>query len=276
MRATPLHHIVNLYVWVCEITPDGAKPHGGRPNLLRDSELLTLAIWNAVQEVYSPSLKHLYRWIRNYHYGRGKEVLHLPNYPGFVAQIHRLEPKLQQLLSAVLANASQLRFADSTMLEVCHLVRADRHRVAKSVAAFGKNHQGWHYGFKLHVSCNLRRQLCAVWLTPANESDVLQLGRLVNGMTRMVVGDAGYTAKVTQRHIWRDFHCLVVSPPRPKQHWTMSGWQHRLLKKRPKVEALFDHLKDQMHLVSSLPRSVHGYAVHYLRVLLGYQVWMGF
>jgi hypothetical protein len=31
-----------------------------------------------------------------------------------------------------------------------------------------------------------------------------------------------------------------------------------------------------MHLVSSFPRSVHGYAVHYLRILLGYQMRMGF
>jgi hypothetical protein len=276
MPATPLHHIVDIFVWICEVVPDEAKPRGGRPTLLRDSELLTLVIWNAIQEVYSPNLKHLYRWIRNYHFGRGKEVLHLPHYPGFVAQLHRVEPKLQLLLGAVLANASQLRFADSTMLEVCRLVRADRHRVAKGVAAFGKNHQGWHYGFKLHVSCNIQRQLCAVWLTPANESDVLQLQQLVNTATDIVVGDTGYTAQVTRRHLWRDFRCLVVSPPRPKQRWTMTGWQHRLLKKRPKVEAVFDHLKDQIHLVSSFPRSVHGYAVHYLRVLLGYQVWVGF
>lgn len=276
MRATPLHHIVDIFVWVSEVVPDGAKPHGGRPNLLRDSELLALVIWNAVQEVYSPNLKHLYRWIRNYHFGTGKEVLHLPRYAGFVAQLHRVEPKMQQLLQTVLASAAELRFADSTMLEVCRLVRADRHRVARGVAAFGKNWQGWHYGWKLHLTCDEQRHLCAVWFTPANESDVLQLPGLVNTRTSVVVADAGYTAKVMRRRIWRDFHCLVISPPRPKQRWTMADWQWRLLRKRPKVEAVFDHLKDQMHLVSSFPRSVHGYAVHYVRVLLGYQVWLGF
>lgn len=222
MRALPLHHIVTIYVWVCEVAADGARPRGGRPNLLRDSELLTLVIWNAVAEVHSPNLKHLYRWIRNYHYGHGKEVLHLPQYPGFVAQLHRLLPKLEQLLAALLDTAAPLRFADSTMLDVCRLVRADRHHVARGTAAFGRNWQGWHYGFKLHMSCNSKRQLCAVCFTPANQSDVLQLRQLVNTRTNIVVGDGGYTAKVTRRQLWRDFQCLVVSPPRPKQTWTLA------------------------------------------------------
>jgi hypothetical protein len=276
MRATPLHHIVNIYVWVCEVVPDGAKPRGGRPNLLRDSELLTLVIWNAVTEMFSPTIIHLFRWIRDYHLGRGKNVLGMPDYKGFVAQLHRVGAKLRRLLDAALESAAALRFADSTMLEVCKQVRADRHKVAKGLAAFGKNHQGWHYGFKLHASCNPAGQLCAVTFTAANEADVMQLRQLVNATTDIVVADAGYTAQVTRRHLWRDYHCLVVSPPRPKQHWTLAAWQLALLRKRVKIECVFDYLKEHMHLRSSFPRSVHGYAVHYLRVLLGYQVRMGF
>lgn len=60
---------------------------------------------------------------------------------------------------------------DSTMLHVCKLVRANRHRVAKGIASFGKNWQGWHYGFKLHAACNPKGQLAAVYFTPANEHD---------------------------------------------------------------------------------------------------------
>lgn len=272
MRALPLHHIVDIFVWVCEVVPDEAKPRGGRPNKLRDSELLTLIAWNAVTEMYSPTLIHLYRWIRDFHLGYGKTVLQLPGYNGFLIQMQRLKPKLQQLLTATLQNAARLRFVDSTMLPVCRLIRADHHKVAKGVAQFGKNWQGWHYGFKLHITCNAKRQLCAIVFTGANEADVLQLKHLVNAATNVVVGDAGYTARVTRRHIWRDYRCAVISPPRPKQTWTMADWQHHLLKRRPKIEAVFDILKQHMHLTSSFPRSVNGYAVHYLRILLGYQV----
>lgn len=225
--------------------------------------------------MFSPTLIHLWRWIRAFHLGVGKTVLHLPRYKGFVAQVHRVLPKLQALLDAVLASGAELRFADSTMLDVCRLIRADHHKVAKGAAAFGKNWQGWHYGFKLHLACDWQRRICAVRFTPANEADVLQLRQLVNTATRVVVGDGGYAAAVTRRHLWRDFRCLVVSPPRPKQTWTLAQWQLDLLHKRPKVEAVFDVLKQHMHLMSSFPRSVHGYAVHYNRVLLGYQVRAG-
>lgn len=276
MRATPLHHIVDIYVWVTEVVPDEAKPRGGRPNLLRDSELLTLIIWNAVTEMFSPTLVHFYCWIRDYHLGLGKQVLGLPGYKGFVAQTHRVEAKLQRLLDAALHRAAPLRFADSTMLEVCRLVRADRHHVARGAASFGKNWQGWHYGFKLHASCDRGGQLCAVTVTAANEADVLQLKYLVNDTTRIVVGDASYTARVTRRHLWRDYRCVVISPPRPRQRWAMAAWQLTLLRQRTKIECVFDYLKQHMHLVSSFPRSLHGYAVHYLRILLGYQVWVGF
>lgn len=274
MRARPLHHIVDIYSWVCEAVPDGAKPHGGRPNCLRDSELLTLVIWNAVTETFSPNLAHLRRWIRTYHLGRGREVLRLPKYPGFVAQMHRLEPKLWQLLGKLLSTGGQLRFADSTMLEVCQPVRADHCRSAAGVARFGRNHQGWHLGFKLHVACTPGRALAATVLTPANEADVQQLPFLANRTTRAVVADAGYTSGVMRRRIWRDYRCAVVSPPRPRQVWTATPWQLALLRARPKVEAVFAQLKGRMHLASSLPRSVRGYATHYARVLLGYQAWV--
>lgn len=158
------------------------------------------------------------------------------------------------------------------MLPVCRKVRANRHKVASGVAAFGKNHQGWHYGFKLHAAIDHRGRLAAVYFTPANESDVLQLKKLVNNTTKVVVGDAGYTASVTRRRLWRDYRCAVISPPRPKQVWLMAKWQHLLLTMRPKIEAAFGKLKTKHFLVTSFPRSVQGYALHYIRTLLGYQM----
>jgi hypothetical protein len=125
----------------------------------------------------------------------------------------------------------------------------------------------------MHTSIDHERKLSAIYFTPANESDVLQLKRLVNEQTKIVVADAGYTAKVTRRHIWRDFRCLVISPPRPKQVWIMEEWQQLLLALRPKIEAVYSNLKEKRHLVTSYPRSVRGYFVHYIRVLLGYQMY---
>lgn len=266
MRALRKDNIVDVFVWVDDNLPKQIKP--GAKSVLSDSELLTILIWDGLTEPHK-NLSSVYSWIaREYH----DCFPRLPKYQNFVAHCHRLLPTLSQLLQSTLSTATPLRFADSTMLPVCRLVRADRHKVAKAVAAFGKNHQGWHYGFKLHASIDHQCRLAALYFTPANEADMLQLRHLVNQTTDIVVADAGYTAQVTRRHIWRDFRCYVLSPPRPKQKWLMQDWQHKLLQFRPKIEATFSKLKEQAYFVTSFPRSIQGYFVHYLRVLLGYQL----
>lgn len=266
MRALQRNCIVDVFVWVDDQLSKPVRP-GAKPRL-SDSELLTILIWDGLTEPHK-NLSSIYAWIaREY-----RDCFpRLPKYQNFVAHVHRLLPLLVQLLQTTLSTAAPLRFADSTMLPVCKLYRADRHKVARGVAAFGKNHQGWHYGFKLHASIDHLSKFAGLYFTPANESDVLQLKHLVNQATNVVVADAGYTAKVTRRHIWRDFRCLVISPPRPKQRWLMASWQHLLLTLRPKIEAVFSALKERAYFVTSFPRSIQGYFVHYVRVLLGYQL----
>jgi hypothetical protein len=266
MRALQRQYIVDVFVWVDDRLPKQVKP--GAKSVLSNSEVLTILIWDGLTEPHK-NLSAVYSWIaREYPDYFPK----LPKYQNFVAHVHRLLPTLGWLLRSTLSSAAPLRFVDSTMLPVCRDVRADRHKVAKGVAKWGKNHQGWWYGFKLHAAIDHQSRLSAVYFTPANESDVLQLKHLVNPNTRIIVGDAGYTAKVTRRHLWRGFRCLVISPPRPKQIWVMADWQHLLLQLRPKIEAVFGSLKGRSHFVTSYPRSVRGYFVHYLRMLLGHQL----
>jgi len=66
---------------------------------------------------------------------------------------------------------------------------------------------------------------------------------------------------------------LVVSQPHFKQNKKLiTDWQYALLRTRPKIESVFDYLKEHLNLVSSFPRSVAGYLLHYVRILLGYQI----
>lgn len=181
------------------------------------------------------------------------------------------------MLDQLLVKDVSLIFMDSTMLQVCKLVRAERHRVAKGIAGFGYNHQGCHYGFKLHTACNLQGQLCVIRFTPANESDSQQIPYLVNDACVVAVGDGGYTARVMRRKMWREHQAFILSPPHPKQlKQVLAKWQHLLLQARPKINCSFDYLKEHLFLVSSFPRSVRGYFVHYIRVLLSYQLMRGF
>ena len=137
-------------------------------------------------------------------------------------------------LDQLLDKEAPIRFMDSTMLEVCKLVRSDRHKVARGIANFGRNWQGWHYGFKLHASCNLTGHLCGIWFTPANEHDAQQIPHLVNDATVIAVGDGTYGARIMREKMWHKHRAFILAPPHPSQKKkVLAAWQYLLLRKRP-------------------------------------------
>jgi hypothetical protein len=201
------------------------------------------------------------------------EFPRLPKYNAFLEHCHKVTPLMFELLSRLLRDEAPLRFMDSTMLPVSTLARSSYHKVAKNIAAYGKNHQGWHFGFKLHASITNTGALCAIALTPADVYDAQMMPHLLNEHTRIAVGDSHYGAKVMGRIIWEKYGTIILAPPHYKQRRKiMSPWQHALLSHRSKIESTFDILKNHLHLVTSFPRSVFGYLTHYVRILLGYQI----
>jgi hypothetical protein len=273
MRVLRAHHITKLVAVVDVFLPRaGASPRGGRPLKLHQNEVIALLVFSHLTAPQR-TLTTVYTWAQCNYYRK----FDMPSYSSWMRKCHQALPGMLQILDQLLVRDAKLRFLDSTMLPVCRLVRANRHRVAKGVANFGKNHQGWWYGFKLHAACNLKGQLAAVYFTPANESDSQQIPHLVNDATAVAVGDGGYTASVMARKMWREHGTYILSPPHPKQKKKLlHQWQLLLLQARPKIECTFDYLKEHMLLVTSFPRSVAGYAVHYIRVLLSYQLAWGF
>ena len=270
MNAIQKHHIVDVFVWVDDHLPKQMQqPGGGRPSVLQDSELLTILIWDGINEPHK-NLSAVYSWIeRDY----GDYFPHLPKYQNFVAHVHRLLPTMVWFLQTLLVADAPLRFADSTMLPVCKPIRANRHRVAKRVAQFGKNWQGWHYGFKLHAAIDHNNRLTALVFTPANEHDNQHMEKLVNEQTKILVGDSHYGGSVMRKRLWKKHKTIVIAPPHHTQRKKLvASWQMLLLKMRPKIEATFGILKEKHFLVTSFPRSVRGYFVHYVRTLLGYQM----
>lgn len=273
MRVLRAHHITNLVTVVDSFLPRAvANPRGGRPVVLHQNETIALLLFSGFVAPQR-TMKGVYAWAQTYYYRR----FHLPSYKSFVRKCHQALPGMCFILDQLLVKDAPLRFMDSTMLHVCKLVRANRHKVAKGVAGFGKNWQGWHYGFKLHAACNPAGQLAAVYFTPANEHDGQQIPHLVNDATVVAVGDGTYNASVMRRKTWREHQAYILAPPHPKQNKKLlEAWQLLLLRKRTKIECTFDYLKEHLLLESSFPRSVNGYAVHYIRVLLAYQFMWGF
>lgn len=263
------HHITDLFVAVDDVLPEPAKPHGGRPPALRQSEVVTILIWNALTTPQR-TLKAIHDTTLLYH---SHDFPSLPAYNRFVDACHRAFPVLVQTLEAVLANRAPVRLMDATMLPVCKLPRASAHRVARDVADFGKNHQGWHYGFKLHASITRSGVLCGLSLTGASVYDAQKMPSILNQYTRLAVGDGTYNASKMRRTIAQMYGTVVLAPVHPKQRKKlMASWQRAMLRARSKIEAVFDYLKEHMFLTSSFPRSARGYLVHYVRILLGYQI----
>jgi hypothetical protein len=165
---------------------------------------------------------------------------------------------------------------DSTKLPVCRNHRAKYYKVAKGLAGWGKNWQGFWFGFKLHVAIDSSGNISSLTFTPADVYDGQVAERLVRPETKVVVGDSHYGASTTRAKLWQTHRIIVVAPVHYKQNkQLMAKWQHCLLNLRSKVECTFDALKEHLPLVSSFPRSVNGYLLHYVRIILGYQMMTG-
>lgn len=261
------HHIVDLYCWVDQQI--NTKPYvTGRPAMLSESEVVTILIWNTIV-LKQKTLKDIHDTIKVYHHNDFK----LPKYSAFVNHCHRALPQIWYLLNQILSTTEVVRLMDSTMLPVCKIHRADTYKVAKNIANFGKNWQGWHYGFKLHASVSLGGRLCGIAFTPANVHDAQVMTDILNEHCTVAVGDTIYGAKVMGRIIYENYGTTIIAPPWPSQKKKIATQEQiQLLNIRSKVECVFDYLKEHLHLVSSFPRSVTGYALHYARVLLSYQV----
>lgn len=273
MRLLRAHHIKNLIAVVDGLLPrPAANPKGGRPVILHTNEVIGLLLFSGIVAPQR-TMKGVYNWAQTYYYRRFR----LPSYKSFVRKCHQALPNMLCILDQLLVKSASIRFMDSTMLHVCKLVRANRHRVAKTAAGFGMNWQGWHYGFKLHAACDPEGRLAAVYFTAANAHDGQQIPHLVNGATAIAVGDGTYNASVMRRKMWREHRAHILAPPHPKQNKKLlEQWQLLLLRKRTKIECTFDYLKEHLLLETSFPRSVQGYALHYVRVLLAYQLMRGF
>jgi hypothetical protein len=271
MLSLQSHHIADLYVWIDDLIPTQEKDlsKGGRPQLLSESETISILVWNTLM-LHQKNIKDIHRFTKAY---LAEEFPRIPKYNTFLEHCHKVTPIMFSILEILLDKKSPIIFMDSTMVPVCKLKRADHHKVAKKFAKFGRNHQGWHYGFKLHASISESKTLTAIALTPANMHDAQMMPHLVNEYTKVGVGDSHYGARVMGRYLWEKYGTVFVAPPHFTQKKKMATpFQNKLLSDRSKIEAVFDILKEHLHFVSTFPRSVFGYLVHYVRILLGYQI----
>jgi len=266
------HHIIDLFCFVDDLIPPSLGKSRGRPSALSASETVTILVWD-ILVLRQPTLKDLHTKLLMYHQ---EDFPTLPKYNAFLDSCHRALPVLATVLRQLLQSKEAVRILDSTKLPVCTLKRADSHKVAQNIAQFGKNHQGWWYGFKLHAAITRTGSLCSVVFTPANVHDAQVMPKLLNQHTKIAVGDSHYGAKVMGRKMWEEYGTIIIAPPHfTQKRKVVADWQQYLLSIRSKIESVFDYLKNHLSIVTSFPRSVNGYLLNYLKTLVGYQIIAG-
>ncbi len=85
----------------------------------------------------------------------------------------------------------------------------------------GKNWQGWHFGFKLHTTTNIKGQLCNFSFSPASQYDAQELPNLLNDNVKILVGDTLYGASVMRKIMHKKYKTIIISPPFPKQDYIL-------------------------------------------------------
>jgi hypothetical protein len=246
----------------------------GRTAVLCSSEIVTLGIlyqWSGIK-----SVKGFYETAKH-HKLYQQAFPAWPSYKIFVEQMNLQSTLALNILVILLAcnrtthtqRKQHLQFVDATPLPVCKNKRISSHKVAKEVAELGKSSTGWFYGFKLHITCNEQGELLSVTITPGNTDDRTPLKKLFKHLKGIVVGDAGYVSEKWKEYFEKiGIHLFTATKKTMKK--LMTKLQHCLLKRRQRIESVFHVLKDNLNMVSSLPRSVNGHFARYIYGLVAY------
>lgn len=271
--------LLTLYVTVSDLLKQApqriqAGP-GGRPSILEDAEIVTMILY-CVGIAGTKTMKAIYNFVNNSHQ---REFPDIPTYEGFVGHLHRVLPGLVWVLGRVMEPTDRrlmtekIRLLDATETPVCKNIRANAHKVAQGMAAWGKNSQGYFFGFNLHLAVNATGQLRAAIVTPGNVKDITQAERLLQGFQGLGIADGGYLGQKLWQRLWQRGIWLLTGV-RKNMRKLMARWQYELFKIRQRVEGTIDYLKEHLNLVTSFPRSPRGYLLHYIMVLLTYQFHM--
>jgi IS5 family transposase len=109
----------------------------------------------------------------------------------------------------------------------------------------------WHFGMKAHVGTDKRGIVHSLSTTPANESDIGQLPKLLHGQERELFGDQAY---------WSEFH---------RQCAKASGIRYRVNRRGSKAKPLSEHHK-LINRIRSSARARGEHAFHVVKRLWGF------
>ena len=257
--------LVSLYVlvddWWRERHPPAARRKPGRPALLSDSEVLTLAV--LAQWPRFRSERDFWRFASS----------HLRSYfPALCSQsqlnrrVRALESELRALqggLVETLADpAAVYRIVDTTLVPALVRVRACRRGLFAGQASFGRcrSKTEWVYGFKVALVVDPRGVVTAFGLAPAN-CDERPVGEAMisRDCHEAYLADKGFSSLAWERHWLEAYGALVAATPKANDRRAWPQTDRRWAAgKRQLIEQVIAQLKDLFALERHRAKTLGG------------------
>jgi hypothetical protein len=269
--------LISLYVlvddWWREHHPPSARKKPGRPALLSESEVLTLAI--LAQWPRFRSERDFWRFASS----------HLRSYfPALCSQsqlnrrVRTLEPELRALqgdLAQTLTDpAAGYRVVDTTLVPAVVRVRACRKGLFAGQAAFGRcrSKTEWVYGFKVALMVDPEGVITSFGLAPANR-DERPIGDALLAQDRydLYLADKGFSSLAWERHWLEDYGALVAATPKDNSRRAWPKEDRRwAASKRQVIEQAISELKDFFALERHRAKTLGGLLVRLAAKLAAY------
>jgi Transposase DDE domain len=242
--------LVSLYVLVDDwwkLERSSQAPRAGRPALLTDPEVITLAI-----------LAQWPRFRSERDFWRFAQAHLRPYFPKLCSQsqlnrrVRSVEPELrdfQRAVARMLCGVSEVyHVLDTTLIPAIVRVRASRKGLFCGQATFGRSASKteWVYGFKVALSVSPEGVICAFGLAEA-ASDDRPIGEflIIEDSQEAYLADKGFTGVQWERR-WLDLYgALVAATPKENSKRAWAKTERRWASgKRQIIEGVIDQLKD--------------------------------
>jgi hypothetical protein len=267
-------NLVEVYCLAANLTSkiDGhlKKTTIGRKPILNRAEYITLAIIK--QERCIRTNKDLYDLVK---YCMNRDFPNLPSYQQFCEGLESNFVYLM-LINHILCkmnvsseNAEYI--VDSTALPICKTIYSNSAKVGLGLADYGKNLEGWFFGFKLHIIITSNMDIVSFKFSKASSSDLSALdSHMTSGLLGHLFGDKGYISAKKTKELLEQQLRLVTRPRKNMKQLPVETDVALLISIRQRVETVFGQLKDNFMLICRKARSVNSFLSNALAALLAY------
>jgi hypothetical protein len=257
--------LISLFVliddWVSDVRPREPKQRPGRPTLLSDGEVLTLAILCQWQRFRSE--RDFWRFADAHLRGYFPDLLSQSQLNRRIRAAEAELRSLQRDLAQTLADPSAVyRVMDTTLVPAVVRVRACRMGLFAGQASFGRSvsKTEWVYGFKVALSVTPEGVVASFGLAPAN-CDERPIGEFLVSSDGhdAFLADKGFSSVEWERRWLEEYGALVAATP---QESARRAWPEKARRwaagKRQLIEGVIWQLKDQFSLERHRAKTLGG------------------